>query len=60
MDCSRFEGLYGKITPAGSPSVTAILEQIDAEYGDFAPVLKLAAAPKSLTDAFREATQAAS
>ena len=55
IECSKFKGLYGRITPAGSPSVTAILEQIDAEYGDFAPVLKLAAAPKSLMDTFREA-----
>lgn len=56
IECSRFEELYGRIAPAGSPSVAAVLEQIDAEYGDFAPVLKLAAAPKSLMDAFREAT----
>jgi HD-like signal output (HDOD) protein len=56
-ECSRFEELYSRITPAGSPSMPAILEQIDAEYGDFAPVLKLAAASKTLMDAFRGATQ---
>jgi HD-like signal output (HDOD) protein len=59
-DCARFEELYGRITPVGSPSVTEILEQVDNEYGDFAPVLKLAAAPRSLTCAFQEATQATS
>ena len=60
VDCSRFEELYGRITPPGSPSVTVTLEQIDNEYGDFAPVLKLATPPKSLMEAYQEATQAAS
>jgi HD-like signal output (HDOD) protein len=60
IECARFEELYGKISPAGSPSAEAILAQIDAEYGDFAPVLKLASPPKSLVEAYEEAVQAAS
>ena len=57
IESSRFEGLYERITPVGGPTVAAILEQVDVQYGDLAPVLKLAAAPRSLMDAFREATQ---
>ena len=60
VECSKFEELYGRITPPGSPSVSAILDQIDKEYSEFAPVLQLASPSKSLLDAYEEATQAAS
>ena len=60
VDCSRFEELCNRIMPVGSPSVSDILEQVDIEYSDFAPVLKLATPQKSLSDAYQEAMQDAS
>ena len=60
QECQRFTELYGRTTPEGSPSVSAILEQVDNEYGDFAPVLKLANPPKSLVESYDEATAASS
>jgi len=60
LECPRFEGLYDEIAPLGSPSLGAILEQVDNAYGDFAPVLKLASPLKSLLDTYQETTQAAS
>ena len=48
------EDYYAKSCPAGSPSVPQMLAQIDEEFADFAPVLKLAAPSKSLVDFYEE------
>ncbi len=54
VERQRFAELYNITAPEGSPSVTAILKQIDDEYADFAPVLKLAEPPKSLVESYEE------
>ena len=52
---SDFEDCYGKVCPAGSPSAVELLEQIDREYVEFAPLLKLSTEGKSLVESYNEA-----
>jgi HD-like signal output (HDOD) protein len=55
---SAFEGYYERIAPAGGPTIAELLEQIDQEYADFAPVLQLATPAKSLVACHEEVAQA--
>ncbi|NQU19659.1 MAG: HDOD domain-containing protein [Candidatus Nealsonbacteria bacterium] len=50
-----FDEYYQKICPSGGPSVPEILVQIDDEFTEFAPLLKLATPGKSLVDYHNEA-----
>ena len=50
-----FDEYYGKISPAGSATSKELLAQTDAEFNEFAPVLKLATPKKSLVDSHEEA-----
>jgi hypothetical protein len=47
----KFVTSYQKLAPAGSPTVEAFMAQIDKEFTEFAPVLKLAVPKKTLADA---------
>ncbi len=58
-ECKLFEGYYQKVCPVGGPSVTELLEGVDGEFIEFAPVLKLGTPAKSLVACFEEATTAA-
>ena len=49
-----FEGYYKRIAVPGGPSATEILSQTDAEFAEFAPVLKLAAPSRSLVEIYQE------
>jgi HD-like signal output (HDOD) protein len=53
-ECGLFERYYQRIAPAGSPAVADLLAQIDRDFTEFAPVLKLATPAKSLVDCFNE------
>ncbi len=55
---AEFEGVYQRVAPQG-PSVPELLERIDREFKEFAPVLKLAAPAKTLVVWHKEALQAA-
>ena len=59
-ECARFTSYYEQAVPAGSPAIPELLEQLDHEFADFAPVLKLATPGKSLQEAYNEVTAAAS
>ncbi|MBN2474214.1 MAG: HDOD domain-containing protein [Pirellulales bacterium] len=59
-ECSLFEEYYQKVAPPGSPLVIELLGQIDEEFSEFAPVLKLATPAKSLVDRFSEVASATS
>jgi HD-like signal output (HDOD) protein len=50
----QFENLYQRIAPLGSPSVVELFAQVDREFTEFAPVLRLAAPSRSLTDSLDE------
>ena len=57
-DCAEFESVYARFSPQ-APAVMEILERIDREFKDFAPVLKLAAPAKTLVVWYKEALLAA-
>ena len=54
-----FEGYYDRLCPVGGMAVVDLLAQIDREFADFAPVLKLASPSKSLVDSYQETVAAA-
>ena len=58
-ESALFEAYYQKSCPAGSPTVLELLEQIDQEFADFAPVLKVTTPSKSLADCYNEVAAAA-
>lgn len=49
----KFLGTYAQVAPPTAPTVEALLTQIDAEFAEFAPVLKLAVPKKTLIDAIK-------
>jgi HD-like signal output (HDOD) protein len=53
-DRTQFESYYEKVCPAHGPPLMELLEQIDQEFTDFAPVLKLASPTKSLVESYEE------
>ena len=57
-DRTQFESYYEKACPAHGPSLLELLEQIDQEFAEFAPVLKLATPNKSLVDSYEEVAAA--
>jgi HD-like signal output (HDOD) protein len=59
-ECGQFEGCYEKALPAGGPTISNLLEEIDREFAEFAPVLKIANPSKSLADTYAEAVVTAS
>jgi len=59
-ECERFEDYYVRIRPAAGPALCELLEMIDTEFQDFAPVLKLAAPSKSLVEHYQEMAAASS
>jgi HD-like signal output (HDOD) protein len=59
-ECGLFERYYQRTVPPGSPAVPEVLLQVDREFAEFAPVLKLATPGKSLVDSFNEVAAVAS
>jgi HD-like signal output (HDOD) protein len=51
IDREKFIATYQQVAPADAPTVEALLAQIDTEFADFAPVLKLSVPKKSLVEA---------
>ena len=52
-ECEMFESYYDRVVPSG-PAVAEVLAQIDAEFAEFAPVMKLSTPRKSLVDCYHE------
>jgi HD-like signal output (HDOD) protein len=59
IDRDRLEACYGSICPAGSPRLLEVLERVDREFAEFAPVLKIANPTKALVDSYGEFSPAA-
>jgi HD-like signal output (HDOD) protein len=57
VEREAFEKAFTQIKGKSSVSVTEILAQIDKEYTEFAPVLKLATPKKSLVQSYEESLQ---
>ena len=60
VECARFEACYNRIQPVGAPPLSELLDELDREFAEFAPVLKIATPAKSLVECYEEATQATS
>jgi HD-like signal output (HDOD) protein len=58
-ECVQFETYYEQIRSPDSPGLAEMLGRIDAEFADFAPLLKLAKPSKSLVQTLEEATATA-
>lgn len=54
-ECSLFEAYYRKVGPENKPAVVELVADVDREFSEFAPVLKLATPNKSLVDSYEEA-----
>ncbi len=54
-----FERYYQQVCPPTAPSVPELLRQVDEEFTDFAPVLRMAAPSSSLVDSYNQVTAAA-
>jgi len=59
VECRAFEIRYEAACPPGGPAVPQILAEVDREYAEFAPVLKLAVSGKSLVESYGEVTTSA-
>jgi len=49
-ESSQFVDYWQQLAPPTAPSVTAILGEVDAEFAEFAPVLKVATPEKTLVE----------
>jgi HD-like signal output (HDOD) protein len=58
-ECECFEAHYRRLLPATAPAPCETLARVDIEFTDFAPVLKVAAPPRSLVECYRAAHAAA-
>ena len=54
-ECARLEETFVALRPIGNPQVTQVLEQVDREFAEFAPVLKLPKPARSLAELYHEA-----
>jgi HD-like signal output (HDOD) protein len=58
-ECQQFESYYEKINPGNSPTIMELLSQIDREFEQFAPLMKISTAVKSLADRYNDVTTSA-
>jgi hypothetical protein len=56
--CSLFEQYYDQTVPRGSTTVAETLSQLDEQFVNFAPVLKVSSPRKSLVECYQEVTAA--
>jgi HD-like signal output (HDOD) protein len=52
-ECDQFEKYYEMTVPSGSPTVAETLTQIDEQFVNFAPVLKVSNPSKSLAECYQ-------
>ena len=57
-ECAHFDTVYSRIRPANGPSIQELLAQMDQEFVEFAPVLKLTTPAKSLVAWYEESLAA--
>jgi HD-like signal output (HDOD) protein len=55
IECSQWEEALGQIHPSSLASPASLLNQVDEEFTEFAPVLKLSALGKTLVESHQEA-----
>ena len=57
-ECANFDTVYNKVRPANGPTAQELLAQVDQEFTEFAPVLKLTTPAKSLVAWYEESLAA--
>lgn len=55
IECRQFESYYDKLLPSNAPKIDELLALTDAEFEEFAPVMKLSTPSKSLVNCYNEA-----
>ncbi len=58
-ECEALEDYYQQASPEGAPAVPELLREVDQEFHEFAPVLKLALPARSLVDCYEEVAASA-
>ncbi len=53
-ECPHFEQQYQAVCPARAPAIAELLEQIDTEFAEFAPILRVTAPECSLAGAYQQ------
>lgn len=56
-ECKQFEEFYDAITPPAADSAREMLNKIDEEFAEFAPVLRIALPKVALSDRYDEAKE---
>lgn len=59
LEAPRLEALYTAIAPPGHPTLAELLASLDQEFSDFAPLLKISTAARSLAEMYSAAAPAA-
>jgi HD-like signal output (HDOD) protein len=57
-ECAHFDTVYSRIRPSNGPSIQELLGQMDQEFVEFAPVLKLTTPAKTLVAWYEESLAA--
>ncbi|NLY01811.1 MAG: HDOD domain-containing protein [Rhodopirellula sp.] len=52
VECGAFEDYYRKVAPDDAPGVSEILGDVDQEFSEFGPILKLASPGRSLVQRY--------
>jgi HD-like signal output (HDOD) protein len=52
-DAEQFDALYARMLPANGPTAPELLDEIDREFMDFAPVLNVVAPKRSLVEYYQ-------
>ena len=58
-ECAAFQEGYSQVCPAGAPAIVEVLEAVDEEFADFAPVLKIPTTDRSLVATYEESAEPA-
>jgi HD-like signal output (HDOD) protein len=53
-ECQQFESYYVKLVPSNSPTIPELMGQIDREFEQLAPIMKISMPAKSLVDRYNE------
>ncbi|MGA2796252.1 MAG: HDOD domain-containing protein [Thermoguttaceae bacterium] len=59
IECQQFESYYEIINPGNSPTIMELLSQIDREFEQLAPLMKISTPAKSLADCYNDVTTSA-
>ena len=57
-ECAELEQCYGQVVPTGATALVDLLAEVDTQFEDFAPMLKLSTPGRSLTETYRQSTAA--